>query len=47
MEVADITQYFYQDLKVSYPVISSIVGLVAVITELRHQIERAMTVCRP
>lgn len=46
MDVGDIAQYFYQDLTVSYPVISLIVDLIAVITELRHQVERAMTVCR-
>jgi len=45
MEVGDIVQYFYQDLKVGYPVISSIVDLIAVIVELRHRVERAMTVC--
>lgn len=47
MEAGDITQYFYQNLETSYPVISLIANLVTAITALRQQIEHAMTVCRP
>lgn len=44
-EVPDIAQYFYQELAVDYPVMSSVADLVDVISELRRRIERTMTFC--
>lgn len=44
-EFPDIAQYFYQELSVDYPVMSSVADLVDAIAELRRRIERAMTFC--